>query len=119
MAGVQQIESQLVEGEGELHCRSCGVRNLKHSVFCSACGYYLRKRAEIAVLLVMTSALGIAALLILVFKEEWFWELLSGILIGASVLRWILLAIFGFRGQRYEERKTLRRKKKELAEQPP
>ncbi len=114
MAGIQQTEFQRVAGEGELRCHRCGAGNPEHSIFCSACGYYLRKRVTIAILISLTAATVIIALLILAFKEELFWQLLAAILIGISGSRWILLLLFGFRGERHEEWKARRRKKREL-----
>jgi ribosomal protein L37AE/L43A len=119
MAEIQQIEPQQVAGEGELRCHSCGARNVKRSIFCNACGYYLKKRAYIAILLLMTAATAIAASLILTFEEGWFWQLLAIILVGASALRWVLLGLFGWKGERYEEWKARRGKKRELTGQSP
>lgn len=116
MVGVQQIEPQQVSGEGGARCHKCGAWNPKHSVFCNACGYYLKKRIAIAIFLTLIAVTIIAAALLLAFKDEWLWWLLGLLLIGFSVLRWIFIGLFGLRGQRLEEWKARRRREGELAE---
>jgi len=119
IAGIQQIKPRLGAVKGELRCHSCGAGNLRGSLFCGVCGYYLKARACIAILLLMTAATAIAALLILMFEEGWFWQVLVIVLIGASALRWVFVGLFGLRGERYDEWRALRRKKRESTGQSP
>ena len=117
MAGIAQTASEQAAGGDGLRCRKCGAGNPKHSVFCNACGYYLKKRISAALLVLLTAATAITASLLLGFKEEWFLIFLASLYVGFRGLGGILRAFFGLSSKHYWQWKTRMQRKRELKEQ--
>jgi len=87
-------------------------------VFCNACGYYLKKRASAAILVLLTAATAITASLLLRFNEEWFLVFLISLYVGFRGLGWILFAFFGLSSSKhYWQWKARMQRKRELGEQ--
>ena len=115
-AGVVQTASDQDScGEG-IRCRKCGAMVPKRSVFCNACGYYLKKRNAVAILVLSAAAITVLASLLLVFDREWLGALLLFLLIGIIGAGWISMAFFGLSARHYWQWKARMQKKREPRE---